>query len=106
KNLSDLLNECIIYSITKCGSSIIFSPPSMNMDMNMETENSINRVDLRKLSLDYLQTSISRGEHFNESKTKKHRMGKVERGYSSVARLSQQTPLSKNDMNYIRRSQV
>ncbi|KAJ8491440.1 hypothetical protein OPV22_013161 [Ensete ventricosum] len=60
----------------------------------------------RKLSLDYLQTSISRGEHFNESKTKKHRMGKVERGYSSVARLSQQTPLSKNDMNYIRRSQV
>ncbi|XP_009414118.2 DExH-box ATP-dependent RNA helicase DExH15 chloroplastic [Musa acuminata AAA Group] len=60
----------------------------------------------RKLSLDYLQTSISRGEHFNESKTKKHRMGKVERGYSNVARLSQQTPLSKNDMNYIRRSQV
>ncbi|WOL06650.1 DExH-box ATP-dependent RNA helicase DExH15 chloroplastic isoform X1 [Canna indica] len=60
----------------------------------------------RKLSLDYMQTSLSRGEFSSENKTMKPRMGKADRGNRSVARMSRQAPLSKNDMNHIRRSQV
>lgn len=52
-----------------------------------------------------MQASVSRGELSNENKTKKQSM-LTGHGYKSVARISRQTPLSKNDMNYIRRSQV
>ncbi|XP_042399064.1 DExH-box ATP-dependent RNA helicase DExH15 chloroplastic-like [Zingiber officinale] len=59
----------------------------------------------RKLSLDFMQASVSRGELSRENKTKKQSM-RSGHGYKSVAHISRQTPLSKNDMNHIRRSQI
>ncbi|XP_029118558.1 DExH-box ATP-dependent RNA helicase DExH15 chloroplastic isoform X2 [Elaeis guineensis] len=59
----------------------------------------------RKLSLNHLQPTAPRTEPSNGNKMRKHKMGKVQQRFG-VASISKQTPLSKNDTNSIRRSQV
>ncbi|KAG1327060.1 putative DExH-box ATP-dependent RNA helicase DExH15 chloroplastic [Cocos nucifera] len=59
----------------------------------------------RKLSLNHLQPTVPRTEPSGGNKMRKHKMGKVQQGFG-VASISKQTPLSKNDINSIRRSQV
>ncbi|XP_072981204.1 DExH-box ATP-dependent RNA helicase DExH15 chloroplastic [Typha angustifolia] len=60
----------------------------------------------RKLSLDHLQFASLRTESYKEKRKRKGRMAKVDEDYNNIISLSRQTPLSKNDMNTIRRSQV
>ncbi|KAJ6801389.1 DExH-box ATP-dependent RNA helicase DExH15 chloroplastic isoform X1 [Iris pallida] len=60
----------------------------------------------RKLSLDYVQFSMSRSEPFLESKTRKYKMGRNERDINRTGSISRQASLSKGDINAIRRSQV
>ncbi|KAJ0983859.1 hypothetical protein J5N97_002215 [Dioscorea zingiberensis] len=61
----------------------------------------------RNLSLDHVKLSSPRSDAYNGKRMRKEkRMGKAEKGFDSTASFSRQTPLSKNDINSIRRSQV
>ncbi|KAK8967906.1 hypothetical protein KSP40_PGU005431 [Platanthera guangdongensis] len=60
----------------------------------------------RKVSIDHLYPVSSKANPFNENRTRKNKLSKTEQDFSRVAGISRKTPLSKNDINNIRRLQV
>ncbi|KAG0482508.1 hypothetical protein HPP92_010592 [Vanilla planifolia] len=60
----------------------------------------------RKLSADNKRLSSSKIDTYNENSTQKHKLNVNEQGCGGVTHKSRKKPLSKNDLNNIRRSQV
>lgn len=71
---------------------------TLNFDLNWN----------RKLSLSYLQLYGSGGRSYDDEGSRRRNIRKRERdmGYNSITNTSGKSPLSKNDINTIRRSQV
>ncbi|KAF9623252.1 hypothetical protein IFM89_000741 [Coptis chinensis] len=84
-----------------------------SMDRNFVFERGIglhewNQCDIEKLSLDYLQNSSLGIKSQQDYGSRRRNFGKREKEqtYNSGPNMSGQSPLSKNDINALRRSQV